>query len=75
MGTASKLVFCAVMLRGRHRGLPAAIDHSVLLPGELDRQSEMERQYRHRQDVMRQALHSAFYEEDANVDDCPPGMA
>lgn len=31
---ASKLVLCAVMLRGRHRGLPVALDHAVRLPGE-----------------------------------------
>ncbi|MCJ1398338.1 hypothetical protein MMC11_001536 [Xylographa trunciseda] len=30
----SKLILCAVMLRGRHRGLPVAIDQAVLLPGE-----------------------------------------
>lgn len=30
----SKLVLVAVMLRGRHRGLPLAIDRSILLPGE-----------------------------------------
>lgn len=29
----SKLVLCAVMLRGRHRGLPVAIDHAIQLPG------------------------------------------
>ncbi|KAK5130859.1 hypothetical protein LTR08_001631 [Meristemomyces frigidus] len=29
----SKLVLAAVMLRGRHRGLPVAIDKAVLLPG------------------------------------------
>ncbi|KAK7549418.1 potassium transport protein-like protein 1 [Phyllosticta paracitricarpa] len=32
--TGSKLVLMAVMLRGRHRGLPLAIDRSILLPGE-----------------------------------------
>ncbi|KIW63593.1 hypothetical protein PV04_08581 [Phialophora macrospora] len=31
---ASKLVLCAVMLRGRHRGLPVAIDRAILLPDE-----------------------------------------
>ncbi|KAL8859198.1 MAG: hypothetical protein Q9178_004301 [Gyalolechia marmorata] len=31
---ASKLILCAVMFRGRHRGLPVAIDRAVLLPGE-----------------------------------------
>jgi len=30
----SKLILCAVMLRGRHRGLPVAIDKAVLLPKE-----------------------------------------
>lgn len=30
----SKLVLCAVMLRGRHRGLPVAIDRAVLVPDE-----------------------------------------
>ena len=32
--TGSKLILCVVMLRGRHRGLPLAIDRSILLPGE-----------------------------------------
>lgn len=31
---ASKLVLCAVLLRGRHRGLPVALDRAVRLPGE-----------------------------------------
>ncbi|KAM7191114.1 Cation transport domain containing protein [Naviculisporaceae sp. PSN 640] len=31
---SSKLVLCAVMLRGRHRGLPVALDRAVRLPGE-----------------------------------------
>lgn len=31
--TLSKLVLCTVMLRGRHRGLPVAIDRAILLPG------------------------------------------
>ncbi|KAI0282873.1 cation transport protein-domain-containing protein [Russula aff. rugulosa BPL654] len=30
----SKLIMCFVMLRGRHRGLPVAIDRAVLLPFE-----------------------------------------
>lgn len=32
--TASKLVLCVMMLRGRHRGLPVAIDRAVLMPDE-----------------------------------------
>ncbi|KAF7422341.1 low affinity potassium transporter [Pleurotus ostreatus] len=30
----SKLIVCIVMIRGRHRGLPVAIDQAVLLPQE-----------------------------------------
>ena len=38
---AAKLVLCAVMLRGRHRGLPVALDRAVRLPREeLHREEE-----------------------------------
>lgn len=40
--TLSKLVLCAVMIRGRHRGLPVAIDKAVLLPGEYLGKAEEE---------------------------------
>ncbi|GJN67148.1 hypothetical protein PLICBS_001172 [Purpureocillium lilacinum] len=33
-GTFSKLVICAMMIRGRHRGLPYALDKAVMLPDE-----------------------------------------
>ncbi|KAK4093648.1 hypothetical protein Purlil1_1982 [Purpureocillium lilacinum] len=33
-GTFSKLVVCAMMIRGRHRGLPYALDRAVMLPDE-----------------------------------------
>ncbi|KAK3940038.1 cation transport protein-domain-containing protein [Diplogelasinospora grovesii] len=39
---ASKLVLCAVMIRGRHRGLPVALDRAVRLPGENLHQEEEE---------------------------------
>ena len=32
--TASKVLLCFVMVRGRHRGLPVALDRAVRLPGE-----------------------------------------
>ncbi|KAL4896829.1 cation transport protein-domain-containing protein [Aspergillus ambiguus] len=32
--TFSKVVICAMMIRGRHRGLPYQIDRAILLPGE-----------------------------------------
>ncbi|KAK3305463.1 cation transport protein-domain-containing protein [Chaetomium strumarium] len=40
--TASKLVLCVVMLRGRHRGLPVALDRAVRLPGEALHDEEEE---------------------------------
>ncbi|KAK4162301.1 cation transport protein-domain-containing protein [Cladorrhinum sp. PSN259] len=39
---ASKLVLCVVMLRGRHRGLPVALDRAVRLPGEEMHEEEEE---------------------------------
>lgn len=38
--TLSKLILCVVMLRGRHRGLPVAIDKAVLLPGDQTGEAE-----------------------------------
>lgn len=35
MSTFSKLVICAVMLRGRHRGLPVALDRAIVFPTEF----------------------------------------
>lgn len=32
--TFSKVVICAMMWRGRHRGLPYALDHAVMLPSD-----------------------------------------
>ncbi|GAA5981465.1 hypothetical protein JCM5350_004077 [Sporobolomyces pararoseus] len=40
--TLSKLVLIATMVRGRHRGLPVAIDRSILLPSELEEAQESE---------------------------------
>lgn len=42
LSTLSKLVLCAVMIRGRHRGLPVAIDKAILLPGEDSYEAEEE---------------------------------
>lgn len=40
--TLSKLIMCAVMIRGRHRGLPVALDRAVMLPHEFRRPSDSE---------------------------------
>ena len=52
----SKLILCAVMIRGRHRGLPVAIDRAVLLPGEdgdeRDDEDEVSRERRLRAGVV-----------------------
>lgn len=43
MSIISKLVICATMIRGRHRGLPYSLDRSIMLPGEkLDKADENE---------------------------------
>ena len=50
----SKLILCAVMLRGRHRGLPVALDRAVRLPGrgrgreDLGEEEEVDRRDRRR---------------------------
>ncbi|KAJ0332222.1 hypothetical protein COL5a_001928 [Colletotrichum fioriniae] len=42
--TFSKLVICAMMTRGRHRGLPYSVDRAIMLPSEEgSSQSEMAR--------------------------------
>ncbi|KAF2220493.1 cation transport protein-domain-containing protein [Elsinoe ampelina] len=40
--TLSKLVIIAMMLRGRHRGLPYALDRAILLPSEALHKKESE---------------------------------
>jgi len=38
MSNVSKLVLCAVMLRGRHSGLPVALDRAIVFPTEFARE-------------------------------------
>jgi len=42
----TKLIFCLVMIRGRHRGLPAAIDRAVMLPAKLQQTDDLIRENR-----------------------------
>lgn len=57
--TASKLVLCLVMLRGRHRGLPVALDRAVRLPGEqLHRDEEEDHRIRRSMTSRRVSLDS-----------------
>lgn len=45
MSTFSKLIICVVMLRGRHRGLPVALDREIVFPTEFaDKASEKEKE-------------------------------
>ncbi|CAO3685218.1 unnamed protein product [Rhizopus stolonifer] len=46
--TLSKLVLIALMYRGRHRGLPASIDRSILLPSDELAEKEKEDELRRR---------------------------
>ncbi|PHH59448.1 hypothetical protein CDD81_3178 [Ophiocordyceps australis] len=34
LNTFSKLIICAMMIRGRHRGLPYSLDRAIMLPNE-----------------------------------------
>ncbi|SPO30856.1 related to potassium transporter TRK-1 [Ustilago trichophora] len=49
--TLSKLVVIAVMIRGRHRGLPVAIDRAILLPNELEQEDLMDDDLSHIDDT------------------------
>lgn len=40
--TLSKLIIIAMMIRGRHRGLPYALDRAILLPSETLHKNEAE---------------------------------
>lgn len=43
--TFSKLVMCAMMIRGRHRGLPVKLDRAIILPSEkfsMDEENSVE---------------------------------
>ncbi|TID26426.1 TrkH-domain-containing protein [Venturia nashicola] len=55
--TLSKLILCAVMLRGRHRGLPVAIDKAVLLPHDTLNDSELD-DLDHRTEMSAQSKHA-----------------
>lgn len=56
--TLSKLVIIVVMIRGRHRGLPVAIDRAVMLPRDF--QEEDERQLESRLRRSRSRMTSTF---------------
>ncbi|SMR56893.1 unnamed protein product [Zymoseptoria tritici ST99CH_1E4] len=58
--TISKLIIIAMMVRGRHRGLPYALDRAILLPSEKLQQKEAEESER-RTNIRRRG--SAFAEE------------
>ena len=53
----SKLIICAVMLRGRHRGLPVAIDRAVMLPSEYHDEDDAD-EYEPPQDEFRRYARS-----------------
>jgi potassium uptake Trk family protein len=47
--TLSKLIIIAMMIRGRHRGLPYALDRAILLPSESLQRKEQEEAMRRAQ--------------------------
>ncbi|KAG5637728.1 hypothetical protein H0H81_003438 [Sphagnurus paluster] len=58
--TLSKFIIIVVMIRGRHRVLPVAIDRAVLLPSD--------QQEKYDQDIHHNASHSANHAEDETYD-------
>lgn len=61
--TLSKLVIVAMQIRGRHRGLPYALDKAILLPSEGLQKKEDD-------DVMRRRRASIY----STVSEAPPGV-
>lgn len=61
----SKLIIIAMMLRGRHRGLPYALDRAILLPSESLNRKEQEEAERMRE--RRQSTMSAVVDSDSNA--------
>merc|ERR1712137_198278 len=47
MSVLSKLVITAVMIRGRHRNLPSAVDRAVMLPHDLHHHDNVQDVKRH----------------------------
>ncbi len=60
----SKVVMLFVMVRGRHRGLPLAIDRSILLPGE-ELMQRLDAEYGGRGDVSAEDLITSIEESGA----------
>ncbi|WVQ71233.1 hypothetical protein IAR50_000758 [Cryptococcus sp. DSM 104548] len=61
----SKLVIIAVMLRGRHRGLPVAIDRAVMLPKDFTAEEEAAFEEERSRRMSRSRRGSSFYQEEA----------
>lgn len=59
MSTFSKLVICVVMLRGRHRGLPVAIDRAIVFPTEfMDKAGEKVKEMKTKRHVVAAAANT-----------------
>lgn len=49
--TFGQLVICAMMIRGRHRGLPYTLDRAIMLPDEHLVQDETESNTKEKQET------------------------
>jgi len=45
--TFSKVVMCFIMIRGRHRSLPYAVDRAIMLPSEGIEEEELSEEKPH----------------------------
>lgn len=74
--TISKLVVIAMQIRGRHRGLPYALDKAILLPSEgLHRKEEEEAKRRRRASVQSTSSEVAASRKEEDIASTPSGSS
>jgi len=69
--TLSKLIIIAMQIRGRHRGLPYALDRAILLPSENLHKKEQEEAERRRMARRNSQLSQMIMGDGPNVDTSP----
>ena len=67
--TISKVVVCAMMIRGRHRGLPYSVDRAVILPGQEESNGAGQDQNRERDHARIDKAKGKDQEVDHRLDD------
>lgn len=73
--TVSKLVIIALLYRGRHRGLPYALDRAIMLPSEKldERDYAQEHRIMLAREMTMNSVHSGTYQNTTGSSDLPSG--